>query len=456
MYLQQMRLKDIACFEDVTLDFTRPGTDQACSWVVLLGENGTGKSTILKMLGLALLGRELVLEVVADMQWEQLVRSSAKCGRVEATIVRSTSDRKPRSERTRASKQYRLAFDLGRTIKTRLREVRDETFDFAALDATLYAETLTGGWFACGYGSWRKLPALREPHQSSLTQARRSSKPYRFVTLFQPDAALTRVVDWLVELEFQRLKEQEEQLPPERQVAVRYLDLAKQALAQVLYGATFKEITRDREVIFEEHGIAIPIDRLSDGYQSVTVLIIDLLRRLVEAFPDNNHPLSAKGVVLIDEIDIHLHPKWQRSIVEQIRGLFPNLQFIITSHSPFIAQDMRPEDKIIVLKKHNGNVTVHEDAGFVTSWRVDQILTSSLFDMNTTRNVHIAAAEQEYQHLLDLRASGTFTSENKQRLSDLKQWLDEHRSAPGETADENELYNAAQSLLDILDDYTSH
>lgn len=453
MYIQHIRLKDIACFEDVTLNFNHPGTDQACSWVVLLGENGTGKSTVLKMLGLALLGRELVFEVAADLQWEQFVRTSAKRGRVEATIMRSSSDKKPHSNRASPSKQYRLAFDLGRTIKTRLREVRDEPFDFAALDETLYAETLTGGWFACGYGSWRKLPMPGEAHPSS--PSRLSSKPYRFVTLFQPDAALTRVVDWLVELEFQRLKEQEDQLPPAEQIAVRYLNLAKQSLRQVLNGATFKEINRDREVIFEENGIELPINRLSDGYQSVTVLIIDLIRRLVEAFPTSNDPLASRGVVLIDEIDIHLHPKWQRSIVEQIRILFPNLQFIISSHSPFIAQDMRSEDKIIVLKKQNGKVMIHEDAGFVKSWRVDQILTSSLFDLDTTRNTNIAAAEREYQHLLDVRTSGQFTLEHKQRLGELKQWLDEHRSAPGETADENELYNAAQSLLDILDNYNS-
>lgn len=458
MYLQQIRLKDIACFEDVTLNFMQSEKKQACSWIVLLGENGTGKSTILKMIGLALLGRELAYEVTSDVRWEQFVRTSAKRGRVEATIVHSSDDKKPKlgGKSKQPSKQYRAAFDLGRTLKTRLREVRDEEFDFTDLDETLYAETITGGWFACGYGSWRKVSPSYESQQSILSPSRLRSKPYRFVTLFQSDTALTRVVDWFVELEFQRLKELEDQVPPEEQAAHHHLDLARQSLAHVLNGATFKAVTQDREVIFEADGIEVPLQQLSDGYQSITVLIVDLIRRLIEAFPTSSQPLTSTGIVLIDEIDIHLHPKWQRSIVEQMRTLFPNLQFIVSSHSPFIAQDMRSEDKIIVLKKQNGNVVIHEDAGFVKGWRVDQILTSSLFDLETTRDLSLGAAEREYQHLLDLRASGTFTPENRQQLRALKQWLSEQRSAPGETVDENDLYDVAHSLLDILDDYTSH
>ena len=77
------------------------------------------------------------------------------------------------------------------------------------------------------------------------------------------------------------------------------------------------------------------IDNLSHGYQSTISWIGDLVRQLCDAFPEMKNPLEASGVVLVDEIDIHLHPRWQRSIIQRIRNIFPNLQFIVTSRAVF-------------------------------------------------------------------------------------------------------------------------
>jgi predicted ATP-binding protein involved in virulence len=265
--------------------------------------------------------------------------------------------------------------------------------------------------------------------------------------MYNAEYALTVVSDWLVDLHYRVLADQTDES------ARRVFDLATEVLGKVLRGAKFKEITPNREIMFEDNGVAVTIDQLGDGHRSMTAWIGDLVRRLVDACPDD--PLGAQGIVLVDEIDIHLHPAWQRTIVEDVRELFPNLQFIVSSHSPFIAQDMRPEDKIIVFKRQ-GEESVHsEDVGFVKGWRVDQILTSYLFDLKTTRDISITIAEQEYQQLLDLRATGEFTTRDKKRLKELKAWLREHQSPPGETIEENELYDAAQSLIDILDEHLS-
>lgn len=98
----------------------------------------------------------------------------------------------------------------------------------------------------------------------------------------------------------------------------------------------------------------IDIKQLSDGERSFVALISDLGRRLALANPDLANPLLGAGVVLIDEIELHLHPKWQLELLENLRTIFPNIQFIVTTHSPYIIQTAR-EGELISL---DGEVTV--------------------------------------------------------------------------------------------------
>jgi predicted ATPase len=448
MYIEQFRLKNIACFEELTLDFTQKGNP--CQWVVLLGENGAGKSTILQMLALSLLGRDMVYEIAGGIDWTKLVRRPETRGRMDVTLLAKGADKKRGRLDKGYQSHYRTAFELGQTVRTGLsQDLEASKADYEKLVETLYSDNLTDGWFACGYGPWRRLPRHKSPARSSraLTASRR--KPYRFATMFDEESALTLVSDWLVDLDFRRLKE------PENQAAQRAFDLATQTLEKVLPGVEFKAITPEGDVIFSENNTEVSIDYLSDGYRGTMAWVGDLVRRLVDAFPRMENPLEAEGVVLVDELDTHLHPKWQRLIVDQVRRIFPNLQFIVSSHSPFIAQGMRPEDKIIILKKSEGEVIAQEGIDSVQGWRVDQILTSYLFDLETTRDLSFTTVEREYQQLLDLRTTGEFGTEDKTRLEELKTWLREHQSPPGETIEENELYDAAQSLIDILDEHLS-
>jgi predicted ATP-binding protein involved in virulence len=92
----------------------------------------------------------------------------------------------------------------------------------------------------------------------------------------------------------------------------------------------------------------LSIVQLSDGERSFFAMISDLVRRLALANPLLDDPLQGAGVVLIDELELHLHPKWQREVVEKLRATFPNIQFITTTHSPFIIQTAR-EGEVIKL-----------------------------------------------------------------------------------------------------------
>src|SRR6185437_6373893 len=91
---------------------------------------------------------------------------------------------------------------------------------------------------------------------------------------------------------------------------------------------------------------SLHLDQLSDGERSLLAIVADLIRRLSLANPEISDPLLGAGVVLVDEIELHLHPTWQRNVIEKLRTTFPNIQFIATTHSPFVIQSLRAGELI--------------------------------------------------------------------------------------------------------------
>jgi len=162
-----------------------------------------------------------------------------------------------------------------------------------------------------------------------------------------------------------------------------------------------------------------------------------------------DNPLEATGVVLVDEIDLHLHPRWQRTIVKQIRETFPNLQFIVTSHSPFVAQDMTEKDKIIVLTRDGDKVTARHEKGFVKGWRADQILTSWLFGLETSRDEEIESLEKERRVGLQRAEGGTLTEAERLELDRVTGELEAMRSSDV-APDRQKLEAAANLVMELM------
>lgn len=98
------------------------------------------------------------------------------------------------------------------------------------------------------------------------------------------------------------------------------------------------ELNPSRMLLTNNEGIDLQIDQLSGGYKAVLSVVADIAKRLAIANPQSVNPLEEEAVILIDELDLHLHPKWQKTIVEDLRRTFPKCQFIISTHSPFIIQ----------------------------------------------------------------------------------------------------------------------
>ena len=133
-------------------------------------------------------------------------------------------------------------------------------------------------------------------------------------------------------------------LAEERPQDRRILEVVQSALSRFLpVFARLEGQENPPRLFVSKRGVRLGIEQLSDGERSFVGVIIDLARHLAHANPGADDPLSdGEGVILIDELELHLHPKWQRSVVQHLQKTFPSLQFITTTHSPFVVQSLKP------------------------------------------------------------------------------------------------------------------
>lgn len=161
------------------------------------------------------------------------------------------------------------------------------------------------------------------------------------------------------------------------------LRAVRHAIESAMPGYTNLRVSRRprlRMLIDKEDQI-LSVQQLSDGEQGVLALIGDMARRAAILNPHLEKPLECPGCVLIDEIDQHLHPQWQRQVVGTLRQVFPNVQFVLTSHSPIVCGSVEP-DSLLVLR--SGRI----EAASVYGWSIATIL-KAVFDVDERpKSVH--------------------------------------------------------------------
>jgi predicted ATP-binding protein involved in virulence len=137
----------------------------------------------------------------------------------------------------------------------------------------------------------------------------------------------------------------------------RRLEAVRKALPKFMPEFTNLRIRRSplRMTVFK-HDQELIINQLSDGEKCLLAMVSDLARRLAIANPGLADPLQGEGIVLIDEIELHFHPQWQRGILPTLSSTFPNCQFIVSTHSPQIVSDVQP-DAIYLLQQTPQGVT---------------------------------------------------------------------------------------------------
>lgn len=199
------------------------------------------------------------------------------------------------------------------------------------------------------------------------------------------------------------------------------LSLIEDVLNDLLVGVRFQEINKDKgELMFLVGTESVSLAFLSEGYQNVAAWVGDLLYRITNTFKDYQSPLEIRGVLLIDEIDLHLHPKWQRYLLKYIKAKFPRLQLIATTHSAITAQQTSEKELYFLKKDEQGIVHLEEFKGSPSDLLIHQLLLSPAFGLISDESLKVEEWKQEYR---DIKMRKDSNKQDEKRLKELSSVL---------------------------------
>jgi uncharacterized protein (TIGR02646 family) len=179
--------------------------------------------------------------------------------------------------------------------------------------------------------------------------------------------------------------------------ADRFPEIAR-ALAEILLlpqGSYLKQ-DEERGVYIVQGEFETPLARHSEGYRSLFATAVDMLRGLMGGVD----LLDAQGVVLIDEVETHLHPRWKMRVMSAMRKALPRVQFIVTTHDPLCLRGMGPGEVQVMSRGADNRIGLVPDLPDVSGMRIDQILTSEHFGMQSTLDPDFQELFDRYYRLL--------------------------------------------------------
>ncbi|AQG81228.1 AAA family ATPase [Spirosoma montaniterrae] len=197
-------------------------------------------------------------------------------------------------------------------------------------------------------------------------------------TLFFNNQELTNVEEWLLQLDYAK---KSEVIGADKRLEQLVNTLTSKILPDI--ESVKFETSKDFKsfALFKTPYGWIPLEGLSHGYRTTMTWVVDLAKRMFDRYPELDNPLHGPAIVLVDEIDLHLHPEWQRKIIKYLSDLFPNTQFIVTAHSPLIVQSAENVNLIMLEKDdETGSINVRQQFGSFQGWTVEEILRE-LMDM---------------------------------------------------------------------------
>ena len=392
-YFKSLTLKDVRCFGgEQTLDLCNPEGHPA-KWTIILGENGVGKTTLLQCLDRMspyAWDARLPGTLVGTFPKNGPFQSAHELVRVECEACSMSVEVNFGHPLAEVGQGALLRLDLGISVTGRNMSSSQD----AGLSLRMHC---------CGYGAARRSGAAK------LAAAEKSDSA---ATLHDESATLVDVEEWLLQLDyaaksnadlrgrFERVKEILIDLLPDIE-DIRIVGFEREPAAPAVEMRSPFGWIRPRQV--------------SLGYRAMMTWVVDLASRMFAAFPTSPDPLREASVVLIDEIDLHLHPRWQRDLIGYLDRHFPNVQFIASAHSPLVVQAAQGAN-IVVLHRDGDRVVIDNDPQSVQGWRIDQILTSDLFGLPSARPPQSEGLIAERRRILGQAA---MTPEDLSRLSEL-------------------------------------
>jgi hypothetical protein len=406
--LREVRLYNIGPFEELALDLHR-------GWNILLGDNGCGKSTVLEAIGLALVGDDDRAAPAA----ERLLKAHATSGTIELL----------------------LGGDIYRTDL-----VRDD--DRVQVVSEQFTPVQSGLLLSLGY------PPLRGVYGRNPRGPTRMATPNPVVNDLLPllvgsvDERFDSLKQWIVNTVLR--SEGPDAGPQEQNRDARLLRSLFGLLERMTPGIPFSFKAIDRtswDVIISTEDGDISIDLVSQGMSSIFGWVGTLVQRLCEVHGDALEPTIREAIVLLDEIDAHLHPAWQQIVVKNLMELFPNVQFVVTTHSPLIVNGM-PADggQVLILHRDEAQRAALysriTELAAINDLRADQVLTN-VFGLHSTRGGETSQMVNRYAALLGRTDLSELEQDELERLRGRLQ----HVLTPAESPVEQHVHEAVRQTL---------
>jgi uncharacterized protein (TIGR02646 family) len=409
VWLERVDVENFRTLRRTTFEFPdHPPEEDRAPWLMLLGVNGVGKSSTLEAVALVFMTASDRRRYIPDAS--QLVNRNSR--RPEGSI--------------------RLTFSDGTESSLRFRRDRAEFLQEGRPPSlNVYA-----------FGGTRLPPARGQRGDNRPRRARLNN-------LFDPRYPLTEAEDWLSD---------------RSRVPQRTFDFLASALRNLLELEDDDRLLRSRGVLsIRQHGQTLPLSEHSDGYRSIVAFTTDLMLNLSDRWDSMR---SAEGLVLVDELEVHLHPTWRMTVVDRLREVFPRLRFITTTHDPLCLRGALPGEVHVLRRDEETREVVVAQRDIPPGLTADGLLTGSWFGMATTLDDDTINLMQEHSQLLLekptaavkkrreeieyvlRRRRGTFADNDDERL--VRSVVAELRAKqPPLTEEQNNL--ARQAVLDVAE-----
>ena len=412
MKIKWLRLEHFRRFTDFEMDFDPQLT-------VLVAKNGAGKTSILDALAV-LLGAFLTrLPGISGTNPKdsdfQINRNGRRPPYMRVTCESSAGIKWDRTERRDQTKRTAKEIPLGLGLK-QLHAHVDKL-----IDRHNHAQTFELPVFIY-YGTGRGVFGVPQ-------RTRGFGKKFtRFDALggsLESQTNFRRFVQYFYLLEDEELRKQKEERNFE--VQTPELQAIRKAVKCMLPEFSNPRISRPAGIAVDwrHDGVkkTLRIEQLSDGYRTTLAMVMDIAARMAEANPDMQNPLKTEGVVMIDEVDLHLHPGWQQTILLDLSKTFPNVQFIVTTHSPQVISSVKPEKlRVMTWEKDEPRL---RPVDFSEGAEAQQMLLDVLgVESARVDNLPIVQTLKTYQRLVE--EDKWDTAEAKRLLAELQRWGSEH------------------------------
>ena len=443
MNIAELHIEHLKLFEDFKLSFIRPD-GKPYEWTILIGENGTGKTSILQAIAMAAAGQLQVNSLAGRLVSQLRDRRSDATMNIRATF--SLSKPPPGVKRPHPALAELPEDDIVRRLGP---SGLSSTVNLAVDETSLRAGSAYEGinvpnpldtvrakntplWFVAGYGVGRQLPDV------STRPLLNQPSIERMAPLFRSDQALTST-GFLNYFGGENDKDDDgngNERPDKAQMYSKMLKRALLAVDSVLPGISHLELRghggvrkagdlqeRDRfkQRVTDDPAddVKLPLIALSHGYQSTVAWIADLIGHIVLEAETVLDLKDVRGLVLIDELDLYLHPTWQVVLVHALRKTFPGMQFVASTHSPLVLAGLRPDrDQIVRLQidRKSGNIVrvpVEGDPRLMTGTE----LLKSYFNVD---DIHPDAAGRDLRNYRYLAANPFRSDEDEAELKRLR------------------------------------